>query len=287
MNKKQENGRHKVTGIFLMLSASACFVTMSTFVKWMGDSMPLTEMMFLRSALAVPFLGFMLVRQEKALVVKDWQTLLWRSFFGAVGMFCFYYALTNMPLADCVFLGRTQPLFLALLAPFIVSERAPRAAWVAIFCGLIGALFIIRPGFGWSLAAWIAILASLASAMAHLLVRRLSRTDDPGVIVFNFTLILACISGVLCIPSFQMPDLRQWGVIVGISVFASSGQYLLTMAYRYDKAPAIAASSYASVVLSVVYGYFFWGEVPVQTTWIGGAFIVSGGLWLVYCRLRR
>ena len=78
--------------------------------------MPLTEMMFLRCALAVPFLGLMLVKQEKALVAKGWKVLLWRSFFGAIGMFCFYYALTNMPLADCVFLGRTQPLFLALLA---------------------------------------------------------------------------------------------------------------------------------------------------------------------------
>lgn len=249
--------------------------------------MPLTEMMFLRSALAVPLLGFILVKQGKPLVAKARVSLLCRSFFGTIGMFCFYYALTHMPLADCVFLGRTQPLFLALLAPFVVSEHAPRAAWVAIFCGLVGALFIIRPGFGWSLAAWIAILASIASAMAHLLIRRLSRSDDPGVIVFNFTLILACISGLLCISSFQKPDLQQWAVIVGIAVFASSGQYLMTMAYRYDTAPAIAASSYASVVLSVIYGYFFWGEVPAQATWIGGAFIVSGGLWLVYCRLCR
>jgi drug/metabolite transporter (DMT)-like permease len=58
------------------------------------------------------------------------------------------------------------------------------------------------------------------------------------------------------------------------------------MAYRYDKAPVIAASSYASVVFSVVYGYFFWGEVPVPGTWIGGVCIVSGGIWLVYCRLK-
>lgn len=269
-----------------MLGASACFVTMSTFVKWMGDSLPLPELMFLRSSLALPFLAFALIKRGKPLVAKAWQNLLWRSFFGAIGMYCFYYALTNMPLADCVFLGRTQPLFLALLAPFVVSEHAPRAAWIAILCGLAGSLFIIRPGLEWSVAAWVALLASGASAMAHLLVRRLSHTDEPGVIVFNFTLILACISGLLCIPSFQMPDWRQWGVIVGISLFASSGQYLLTMAYRYDKAPAIAASSYASVVLSVLYGYIFWGEVPAPATWIGGVFIVCGGLWLMVSRLR-
>jgi drug/metabolite transporter (DMT)-like permease len=279
-------GEKKITGILLMLCASTCFVTMSTLVKAIGDSLPLTELMFLRCLLAVPFLFAALVKRGKPLVTKAWQVLLLRAIFGSVAMFSFYYALTNMPLADCVFIGRTQPLLLVLLAPFIVGERAPKEAWIAILCGLAGSLFIMRPGLAWSVAAWVALLAAATSAIAHLLVRRLARTDDPGVIVFNFTVLLALVSGVLCYQSFQMPSWRQWGLIAGISLLASSGQYLLTMAYRYDKAPAIAASSYASVVLSVIYGYFFWGEVPAPGTWIGGIFIVSGGIWLVYSRLR-
>ena len=270
-----------------MFSASTCFVTMSTLVKTMGDSLPLAELMFLRCLLAIPFLLAALVKRGKPLIARAWNVLLLRTFFGTVAMFCFYYALTHMPLADCVFLGRTQPLLLTLAAPFIVGERAPKEAWVAILCGLSGSLIIMRPGLAWSGAAWVALLAAATAAIAHLLVRKLSRTDDPGVIVFNFTALLAIASGVLCSQSFQVPTLRQWGLIAGISLLASSGQYLLTMAYGYDKAPAIAASSYASVVLSVIYGYFFWGEVPTPSTWIGGGCIVSGGIWLVYCRLKK
>jgi len=280
-------GDRKITGILLMLSASTCFVTMSTLVKAMGESLPLAELMFLRCLLALPFLLAALVKRGKPLIAKAWNILLLRTFFGTVAMFCFYYALTHMPLADCVFLGRTQPLLLALAAPFIVGERAPKEAWVAILCGLAGSLIIMRPGLVWSGAAWVALLAAATAAIAHLLVRRLSRTDDPGVIVLNFTALLAIVSGLLCSQSFQVPTLRQWWLIAGISFLASSGQYLLTMAYGYDKAPAIAASSYASVVLSVIYGYFFWGEMPAPSTWIGGLCIVSGGIWLVYCRLKN
>ncbi len=279
-------GNEKITGILLMLCASTCFVTMSMLVKEMGDSMPVLEIIFLRSSLAVPFLLAALIKRGKPLVTRAWGVLLLRALFGSVAMFCFYYALTNMPLADCVFLGRTQPLFLTLLAPFIVAERAPKEAWVAIFCGLAGSLFIMRPGLAWSLAAWVALLAAACAAVAHLMVRKLNRTDDPGVIVFNFTLILALFSGLFCFNSFQEPDWRQWGLIGGISFFASSGQYLLTTAYRYDKAPAIAASSYASVVFSVLFGYYFWGEIPAPTTWIGGLCIVCGGIWLIYSRMR-
>ena len=270
-----------------MLCASTCFVTMATLVKLIDDSLPLTELMFLRCLLAIPFLLAALVKRGKPLVTRAWKVLLLRAIFGAVAMFSFYYALTNMPLADCVFIGRTQPLLLVLAAPFIVREHAPKEAWVAILCGLAGSLIIMRPGLGWSGAAWVALLAAATSAIAHLLVRRLARTDDPGVIVFNFTVLLALVSAVLCYQSFQIPSWQQWGLIAGISLLASTGQYLLTAAYRYDKAPAIAASSYASVVLSVIYGYFFWGEVPATTTWIGGLCIVSGGLWLVYSRLQN
>jgi len=61
----------------------------------------------------------------------------------------------------------------------------------------------------------------------------------------------------------------------------------ITGILRYDKAPAIAASSYASVVFSVIYGYFFWGKVPAPATWFDGLCIVSGGIWLVYRRLKN
>lgn len=280
------SGEKKIRGILLMLCASTCFVTMATLVKALDDSLPLTELMFLRCLLAIPFLLAALVKRGMPLITRAWQILLLRALFGAVAMFSFYYALTNMPLADCVFIGRTQPLLLVLAAPFIVGERAPKEAWVAICCGLLGSLIIIRPGLAWSVASWVALLAAATSAIAHLLVRRLARTDDAGVIVFNFTVLLALVSGILCYQSFQIPDWQQWGLIAGVSLLASSGQYLLTLAYRHDKAPAIAASSYASVVLSVLYGYFFWGEVPAPTTWIGGFCIVCGGLWLVYNRLQ-
>ena len=94
-------------------------------------------------------------------------------------------------------------------------------------------------------------------------------------------------SGLLSVPSFVRPQWQQWGMVGGIAFFASSGQYLMTLAYRCDKAPAIAASSYSSVVLSVIYGYLFWKEIPAPATWLGGACIVTGGFWLLYRRMRK
>lgn len=76
--------------IFLMLGASACIATMSALVKAMGQSLPLTELMFLRCLIALPFLLLVVLRKSQPLIPKAWKVLLIRSFFGTVGMFCFY-----------------------------------------------------------------------------------------------------------------------------------------------------------------------------------------------------
>ncbi|NOQ45881.1 MAG: EamA family transporter [Desulfobulbaceae bacterium] len=270
--------------VLLMFCASACFVTMSALVKAMGESLPLIELMFLRSVIAVPFLLILLLRKQKPLIATAWKIMLLRTLFGTLAMFSFYYALTHMPLAECVFIGRTQPIILSLLAPLLVGETAPRTAWIAILLGLAGAVIIMQPNVAWSPAAGVALLAAATSAVAHLLVRRLNRTENPSVIVFNFTLLMSMISGIITIPSFQMPSAMQWIFLMFIAGFASLGQYLMTLAYSMDKAPVVAAASYASVLLSVVYGYFFWNEIPTLAGWIGGALVVGGGMYLMISR---
>lgn len=259
---------------------------MSALVKAIGHGLPLTELMFLRSLIALPFLLGVVVRGGHPLVVRDWKTLLLRTLFGTSAMFCFYYALTNMPLADCVFIGRIQPILLALLAPFLIDESAGKNVWIAIVVGLFGAGLIIKPQLSWTTASWVALAASFLSALAHLMIRRLCRSDPSPVIVLNFTTLLCVISGFISFPSLIVPSPHQWLLLLGISVFASLGQFLLTRAYSLDRAPTVAAASYASVVLSIIYGYLFWNEIPLLSSLAGALVIVSTGMYLMITSMR-
>ena len=266
--------------IILMLWASACLATMSALIKYLDSTLPITELMFLRCIIAVPFLIAILIRKKKPLLVTARKTLLIRSLFGTFAMYCFYYALANLPLADCIFIGRTQPLILALLAPLVIGEKAPRTAWISIGFGLVGAACVINPTMTLSKGAWAAFFGACSAAMAHLLIRRLNRTDDPAVIVFNFTLLLSIYSGMAALHNFTPPSASQWLVICAISGLASGGQYLLTKAYSLDRAPLVAAASYSSVILSIIYGYFFWGEKVSSLSLFGGLLIIIGGIIL-------
>ncbi|MEN8257165.1 MAG: DMT family transporter [Thermodesulfobacteriota bacterium] len=275
-------------GVLCMLLSSASFATMAAMVKALGADLPIAQLIFLRCLLPLPLFISIIRAKEQPLLVGAKGYLFLRSLFGGCAMACFYYALTHMPLADCIFLGRTQPLFLALLAPFIIGEKAPRSAWIAIAAGLLGVLFILQPAMTWPRAAWAAIAGALLAAFAHLMVRRLNRTEQPLTIVFNFFTLTALGSGMWCLSGDISPIRgQQWLLVAGVALFASLGQFLLTLAYRYDRAPAVAAASYSSVILSVIYGYFFWQEIPQSLAWVGGLLIITGGIVLVYSRIGR
>jgi len=273
-------------GVIFMMLASASFATMSAMVKTIGPVIPLPQMVFLRCILAIPVLLFVLIVQERPLVVKARKVIMLRTLFGMTAMHGFFYALTHMPLADCVFIGRAQPLLLALLAPYALGEKTPRAAWLAIATGMAGAALVMRPGGQWSLAALVMLGSATASAGAHLLVRRLNRTDFPLVIVFNFTVLTAFVTAFWALPGFVPLSGYQWLLISGVAIFASLGQILMTLAYRRDRAPAVAAASYSSIILSVVYGYLFWGEMPPPIAWLGGGLIFMGGIMLLKSRFK-
>ena len=275
-------------GVLCMLLSSASFATMSAMVKALGGELPIVQLIFLRCLLPLPFFIWMIRAKGQPLVVDAKGVLFLRALFGGCAMACFYYALSNMPLAECIFLGRTQPLLLALLSPFIIGERAPRSAWLAIAAGLAGICFILQPAMAWPVAAWAALAGAFLASFAHLMVRRLNRTEQPLTIVFNFFVLTGLISGILSSTGgFKPVSGQQWLLVAGVALFASMGQFLLTLAYRYDRAPAVAAASYSSVILSVLYGYFFWQELPNQMAWLGGVLVVCGGVILGYSRIGK
>ena len=272
-------------GIVLMLLASISFATMSALIKAVGPGISPLELVFLRCSLSVPLLFFFIRLQKKPLWVAAKKVLLFRTFFGMAAMIGFFYALANMPLAECIFIGRSQPLILSILAPVVIGERAPRSAWFAIVTGFAGVALIMKPAMEWPLASLVALGAAAASALAHLLVRRLNATDDPLVIVFNFTFLAAIFTSFQAAPSFVPLSHQQWIFVIGIVVFACLGQILMTTAYKKDRAPVVASASYASVILSIGYGYIFWGEIPRPLAWFGGLLIVFGGLMLLKARI--
>ena len=72
--------------------------------------------------------------------------------------------------------------------------------------GAVGVLIMVRPGVtGWSLGAGLAILAAAISAVAQLIVKKLTRTETPGAIASYMVLLLVPMSLCFSLSFFFAP----------------------------------------------------------------------------------
>ena len=63
-------------------------------------------------------------------------------------MYCFFYTLAHMRLADAVLLNYSLPLFMPFVESAWLGEEFPRRLWTPVLVGFVGLIVILRPGEG-------------------------------------------------------------------------------------------------------------------------------------------
>ena len=133
-------------GVLFMLTSSAWFAGMAACVKALSGALPTSQIVFFRCVLPLPYLLWLTRRRGVPVLAHNRPVMALRCAFGAVAMALYFHGLGRMPLADVVLLGKTQPVFVALLAPLFLGERAGAAVVIAVVASLAGAALIVSPG---------------------------------------------------------------------------------------------------------------------------------------------
>jgi drug/metabolite transporter (DMT)-like permease len=276
------------SGAVRMLLATVSFSLMAVLVKALSPRFSPFELVFYRCSLPLPALFWLARRRGVSLRPQNAKLVALRSGSGLVSLLLSFWALERLPLATSAFISKAQPTMVALLSPFVLGERPSRGTLGAIACALVGVTLILQPSLAFgNLAGLATLVASFTSAVSHLTVRRLSSEDDPVVIVFDFTALAA----LACAPVFLFhataPTALDLLGFLGLAIFSTAGQLLMTAAYAVEEAPSVAAVSYTSALFAVFWDWLFWGDTPGPLVWLGGALLVAAGLVLVRLSARR
>ncbi len=274
-----------VLGALLMSLATLGFAGMATMVKLLDRELPETQLVFWRALFSIPVLVLLLLKAKQALVVKARWTLLMRAAVGFLSMLLFFYSLGRLPLGEAQMLMKLQPVWIALLAPVMLAERAGSRVWLCLGLSLAGVLLVLGPSLSAgvvSVGGLAALGASLFSGLAHLLVRKLGRTEQPGTVVLNFTVLLLLFSGFLAAPSAQLPQGGHWPFLVALSMCAMLGQILMTSAYKVAAAPMVATVGYVSIPVASALDWIIWRTPPTAWAVAGGLLIIGSGVMLAY-----
>src|SRR5262245_24256065 len=134
--------------ILLKLASALLFSIMSALIRWLGEVVPLGQVVFFRSAFAiVPVVIIYAVRRELAAAVRTARPFghVGRGVIGIAGMFLSFGALARLPLASATAIGFAAPLITVALAALILRERVRIYRWLAVAIGLIGVLVMLSP----------------------------------------------------------------------------------------------------------------------------------------------
>ncbi len=270
---------NRTKGILLIISSSLFFAFMSATVKSL-QNISVVEKMFFRNFIGLIVASLIITRKKQSFVGNNKKSLFLRSFFGLIGVACNYYAISNLPLAEAEMLNKMSPFFVIILSAIFLSEKIRKNQLITIALAFTGALLVIKPGFNFSiLPAIIGLSSAFFAGSAYTTIRHLRHTDSPDIIVFYFTLFSTIVTlPIMLAGNFTLPNSFQLISLIGIGLFATIAQFLLTYAYRYAPAGELSVYTYINIVFSIILGFFIWSEIPDMISLIGGFLIIIAGV---------
>lgn len=270
-----------VRGALLVSGAALMFASMGGLIRVVSAQMPNEQVVFFRNLFGLLVLVPILWQRGGRIELKTAHPGLHlvRSLFGLAAMYCFFYALSVLPLADAVLLNFTAPLFIPFVAMLWLGEDVSGRLWAAIVIGFSGVLLILKPGSGlYGGAALIGLASGAFAAVAMVSLRKLSASEPPLRVVVYYGVICTLVSCVPMLLSWQAVAPRLLLMLAAAGGFATMGQYLLSRGYGCAPAAQIAPFTYTSVVFAAVYGWLFWQELPGWTSAAGTLLVVVAGV---------
>ena len=276
-----------VRGAFFIVTAEVSFALSAALIKLVSDSLPNQSIVFFRNLFGLLILTPLLLNAgENILKTNRLHLHLFRSGIGMGAMYCFFYALANLPLADSMLIKSTIPLIIPFISLAWLKESISKRIIVAGLLGFIGVFVILNPdGNNTNWAILVALSSSLMAALAFVTVRQLSYTEPPLRIVTYFAIVGLIISAIPLTWTWQTPTFQQCVMLLGVGLTTTIGQLLLTRGYQNAPASSVGIFTYTSVPFGTFLGWLFWQELLEPEFYLGAILIILAGVLVLRKKL--
>lgn len=273
-------------GSLLVVLGEVFFTTMGMIIKTLGETMPSYHLVFYRNVFAALMIAPFLFKQRVSHIkTKRIGLHLARTIFGLAAMFCFFYALANIELANAMLLKLTGPIFIPIVAILWIHEKVSVKTYFGIALGFIGVIIFLNPTAEVQIASVIGLIGGALAATAKVAIRKMSDTEPTARIVFYFALFGALFSLIpMIIGERYMPTPYEWMLLVTLGLVGTIGQFCLTKAYHMAPASQVGPFTYSSLLWASLAGWIFWNEWPEINTFIGAGLIISAGIVILYSK---
>jgi drug/metabolite transporter (DMT)-like permease len=273
-----------VQGALWLVAGGFIFTATSAMIRLLSTQIESVQTAFFRAVIPV----ILLLPLIAAGRVKPWHSKrlaghFWRTLMGTVSMVLGFYAVAMLPLADATAIAFSQPLFSVVVAVLIAGEKVRWRRWSATIVGFVGVLVMVQPGQGsLQLGALVALANAATVALSILMVKRLSGSETPLMILTQFAIFSTLLLALPAIWVWRWPDFWGWVLAIGIALLATVGQYFWVQAFKAGEMSAVAPFEYLRLPFAVFVGWLIWGEMPVIWTYVGAAIVIASALYIAH-----
>lgn len=282
-------------GIMLKLGSVVVFVAMQVLIKLTEGRVPPGEVVFFRSFFAFPVILLWLAWTRELRV--GWKTArpmshVWRGVIGTSAMGLGFAGLPLLPLPEVTAISYAAPLLTVIFAAMFLGEEVRLFRLAAVALGMTGVIIVLAPqltavseghlGATQALGATFVLMSAVFAALAQIFLRKMVATERAVTVVLYFTLSSTLFSFLTVPFGWVLPRGADALLLVLAGLLGGVGQGLLTSAYRFAHASAVAPFDYASMLFAIVIGFALFAEVPTGWTLSGAALIVVGGILIIW-----
>ena len=269
-------------GMIAMVGAVACFTTTDVLMKTATQTLPVSQVLAIRGLIAASIILTLLsmnggMRHFRALAQRR---VLQRTLFETGMILCYVTALSMAPFANVFSVLQSAPIIVTAFVAFR-GESVGLSRWSAVLAGFVGVALIVRPSLeGVDVAMGLALLAAFLVAARDLTTRTIPAWV-PSPMVTLATTLGSTGAGLALAPfeHWRMPDMANWGILLGAAITVALGNYAIIQAYRHAEASVVSPFRYIGVPIAILFGFMVWGHVPDALAFAGIALVVGAGLY--------
>ena len=269
--------QNQLGGICMILSV-LFFSLMDVLIK-ITNEYDVGQVMFSRAIFGLIPIFFLIPKNKIKNFYKTKHKLLhfYRSFVGAIAMYAIFVGLRNLQLSEVTSLAFSGPIWVVIFSILFLGEKIRAKRWIAVALGFVGVLIISKPGFDNLNFYYIyPVIFTLGFAGVSIFIRKLTLVGEPVYLIAFYFSVCSAIFGLFTFPfgGWAMPSYYDLGLLIMIGVFGSIANLLLTKSYQLAEVSLTTPLKYLSLVFAIIFGFYFFNEIPTIYTLSGASLIV-------------
>jgi drug/metabolite transporter (DMT)-like permease len=271
---------HRTLGFLALAGSAVALTVMSLLIRLTKAEPGLTtsNVIFFRFLMGAVVVAAVAHARGESLRPKSRLWFLLRGTIGTAATWLFFYSIAEVGLAKGTIYFHTYPMWGALIATVILSERLTLGVVGAASVAFGGLALVMWPTGGLGDIARGDVLALTGGALAGfaiVAIRKMRATDGSTVVLFALCVFGMLLTAPATIATPPRTGLGGWALIVGIGALATAGQLLLTWAYKHVRVGEAGPFAMLCPILSAVGGVLIFHEEMSARAIVGGVIVIA------------